>query len=546
LRGFSFLLLNASSRSTGNLLKKLRLVYLPFLIISVAFIGGYTSLHWLVLIKAGLLSLREDLVNFFLPYGLALVVVVVWLRPRLALLRFKKESRFKELCYFVAAGAMVAPTVIAQLWMSSAAGGVTQLDTISDISAHPKTKYYMVQAVAIDKQHSSRYTITSYEGRNSETLQIACYFACPLGTRRGAEPVWLGAVYKSRISSRQPESVRTNAIRTFIIQAYDQYLREELDRFTYLSRPGWDDDYRGYEAAIAENPLHRRDSPFTLLIRHTDDYASRSGNLLGWVYGSFAIGAGLWLLMILPVSVDAKAMGLFEQGSGPRIPKAFQFEKALLLPKRGFFVTPLIIDLNLLVFVVMVFAGLGVVSVTAQELLAIGAIYRPAILEGQVWRLLSSMFIHAGLMHVAGNLVSLLLAGLFLERAMGSVWFVSCYLVCGVTGGIASAVYHPATVAVGASGAIFGLWGVLLLLGLTKSKHTSVQFKHVLTVAAVTIGYNLVLGFASIGIDNAAHVGGLVAGLVFGAAARMFPDVLLRGAAPARPRSRSTNDVAGS
>ena len=516
---------------TSSLVQKLWFIYLPFLLISALFVGGYTLLHWLIIDEAGLFSLDEDVVNIWLPFAVTAAIVFVWVRPRVAALRFKRWNRGTEFYCFVAGAAIIAPVVIAQAWLSDAAGGITQIDSPAEIGTHPKTKYYTISAVSYDKRHSSQYTISSYKGRNNETLQIACYFVCPFRMQWDAEPAWLATVYKENISSRLQDAERTTAIRSFVATANRQYEAEDLTRQTYFSRAQKNADLRGLEAALAENPWYRKGASFTLLLRHTNDYASRCGSTFGWVFGSFGIGASVLFLLLLFVPIDAsvpRTVATRRRKQGLR--GTFFGEGNFLWPRRGFVATPVFIDISLLVFAGMVLAGFGVVDVSARDLLAIGGNFRPALQEGQVWRLLTSMFIHAGLMHLFGNVMSLLFAGLFLERPMGSICFAACFLFCGIAGGIISAVYHPMTVAVGASGGIFGLWGVLLVLGLTKSKHTSVQFGHVVAIAVVTIGYNLLLGLATAGVDNAAHLGGLAVGVVFGVAARLLPTVFLTGA----------------
>jgi membrane associated rhomboid family serine protease len=524
----------------GTLVQKLRWVYLRFLLVSVLCVVGYTFLNWLILDEIALFSVDEEVVTLWLPFVLVGAAVFFWIRPRVKTLRFGRWDRGVEFYCFTAGGAIIAPLLVAQIWLSNAGGGMTHLDSASALGNVPKTKYYSIARASIDKDHSSRYTIWSYQGRHNETLHIACYFVCPIRTLSEAEPVWLATLHTDNISSQLTGSERDAAIHAFMAQAYRQYQAEDLSNFTYFSRAPKNADLRGYKAALAENPLYRKDADFTLLLRHTGDFDARSGSAFGWIFGSFAIGAAAWFVLLLFVPIDAGAAAAIAAGEHDIRPRnAFTFERNFFLPHRGFAATPVFIDICLLVFAGMALAGLGVMGVSARDLLTLGGNFRPALLDGQVWRLVTSIFIHAGLVHVTGNVVSLLFAGIFLERAMGSLWFAVCFLVSGVAGGIASAIYHPATVAVGASGGIFGLWGVLLVLCLTKSKHTTAPFRPVLIFAAITIGYNLLLGLVSVGIDNAAHLGGLAAGVMLGTAARLFPHLLLRGATSPRRRKRA-------
>ncbi|PWT85903.1 MAG: hypothetical protein C5B58_02320 [Acidobacteria bacterium] len=107
----------------------------------------------------------------------------------------------------------------------------------------------------------------------------------------------------------------------------------------------------------------------------------------------------------------------------------------------------------------------------------------------------------------------LFLAGMFLTAITGNLGLIASYLLAGLAGSIASAYVHPATVSVGASGAIFGLFGMLLVHLLLGDKKLAEVRKTLLPGAAVFVALNLLVGLASPGIDNAAHIGGLVSGV---------------------------------
>jgi len=145
-----------------------------------------------------------------------------------------------------------------------------------------------------------------------------------------------------------------------------------------------------------------------------------------------------------------------------------------------------------------------------------GAIYEPAIQHGQWWRLVTGMFLHGGVIHLTMNMISLYLAGMFLELLINTKRLILVYLLSGVVAGLVSLWWHDKpVVAVGASGAIFGLYGVLLSLIVFRLFDASFN-KFMLILLACTAGYSLIMGFLSKGIDNSAHLGGLAAGFIAG------------------------------
>ena len=143
------------------------------------------------------------------------------------------------------------------------------------------------------------------------------------------------------------------------------------------------------------------------------------------------------------------------------------------------------------------------------------AYFRPSTTNGEWWRLLTNSFLHGGLMHLLGNMYGLLFVGLFLEPKLGKTKYAVIYLTTGIIASTASLYFNEPIVSIGASGAIFGLYGVFLALIMTKvfPKDFSKAF---LTSTLIFIGYNLLMGFAGTRIDNAAHIGGLVSGFIIG------------------------------
>jgi membrane associated rhomboid family serine protease len=163
----------------------------------------------------------------------------------------------------------------------------------------------------------------------------------------------------------------------------------------------------------------------------------------------------------------------------------------------------------------MVFSGLGLMSFNASDLLAWGANFKPVTTDGQWWRLFTSIFLHGGLMHLLANMYALLFIGIFLEPQLGKTKYLLVYLFTGIVASLTSLWWHDATVSVGASGAIFGLYGVFLGLLLTKALPKAFANKAFLTSILLFVGYNLLMGLSA-GIDNAAHIGGLLSGLIVG------------------------------
>ena len=183
----------------------------------------------------------------------------------------------------------------------------------------------------------------------------------------------------------------------------------------------------------------------------------------------------------------------------------------------GAMVTQGLLVLNLVAYVAVAIAG-NAVAPTTRHLVASGANYAPLTLGGEPWRLLTSMFLHGGLFHILINMWCLWNLGALCERLYGHATFAAVYLITGLASSLVSVWWHPAIPSVGASGAIFGIVGALMasyFLGEFSLPRFAIR-AHLRSLVFFSV-YSLIIGPFFGRIDNAAHIGGLVTGLLFGA-----------------------------
>jgi len=184
------------------------------------------------------------------------------------------------------------------------------------------------------------------------------------------------------------------------------------------------------------------------------------------------------------------------------------------------YLTYAILAINLLVFLLMVIDGAGILSSNSMNIAVHkwwGSNYAPLTLSGDWWRLITSVFIHFGIIHLIMNCYSLYVAGVFLEPMLGKVRYIVAYLATGVLANIASLWWHNDQVnGAGASGAIFGLYGVFLALLLTNLIPKRMRIALLQSIGIFVI-FNIIYGLQSgQAIDNAAHIGGLLSGMAIG------------------------------
>lgn len=186
--------------------------------------------------------------------------------------------------------------------------------------------------------------------------------------------------------------------------------------------------------------------------------------------------------------------------------KEYQFEFVTNVPV----VTYTLISINILVYVLFYLYSIKSGKDYSTLIYNYGAKVNSKILVGEFYRFLTPVFLHANLTHLLVNCYSLYAVGVSVERIFGRRKFLVMYFMAGILGNIASFVFSPSW-GIGASGAIFGLLGALLYFGLMKPTLFKMFFGNNILIMIVI---NLTYGFSTTGIDNYAHIGGLIGGFL--------------------------------
>ena len=179
------------------------------------------------------------------------------------------------------------------------------------------------------------------------------------------------------------------------------------------------------------------------------------------------------------------------------------------------YVNTAIIIINVLCFLYLELQGS---TENAGFMLAHGAMFAPLVVDhGQYYRLVTSVFMHFGVSHLMNNMLVLFVLGDNLERALGRVKYLIFYLLCGVGANLVSMTVNlmmgSLSVGAGASGAIFGVVGGLVYaVGVNRGRLEDLTSRQLGVMILLTLYH----GFTSMNIDNAAHIGGLAAGILLG------------------------------
>ena len=174
--------------------------------------------------------------------------------------------------------------------------------------------------------------------------------------------------------------------------------------------------------------------------------------------------------------------------------------------------TYVLIGANLAMFALELAEGAGLGGPTVEQAIDLGANVAALTWEGQPWRLLTAMFLHQGVVHLGMNMLCLYQIQV-VERMVGRLAFVALYFASGLLGGVASAITHPHSVCLGASGAVFGMFGAFAATMVVLRDRVEPQaWRRTMRSLGTFFGLNLLIGLTQPGIDLSAHIAGLVVG----------------------------------
>jgi rhomboid protease GluP len=224
---------------------------------------------------------------------------------------------------------------------------------------------------------------------------------------------------------------------------------------------------------------------------------------------------------IEPGTIEANKRAINELRSATKIAierdikDAEEVDKAMNLSGSNLYVTYAVIAINVIIFILMIANGAGFFDPNSIVHIKWGSNYTPLTLTGDWWRLVTNVFIHFGIIHIVMNMYCLYAVGIYLEPMLGKARYIAAYLSTGVLASLVSLWWHKEGVnSAGASGAVFGLYGLFLALLTTKLIPETVRNAQLKSIGIFVV-YNLVYGMKG-GVDNAAHIGGLISGFVIG------------------------------
>lgn len=506
---------------------KLYILIRPYLLAHILLLVGYTSLIWLLSEKLGLINIdnrsTNTVVSIVLPMLIAGLIAWVYLRRRLTILKLEstKGKDWKDFYTVIAWFSLIIPVIIAQMYLQTAAGKLTPLENIHEVFEKPATKYYTVKNAMIDDKNVGIYLTSEVSGKRRQYLDIKLYVTLPIydkaaDTITHTPPVWLGIKYTKSIDNKKDGETKDKLCKAFIQKCEDSFYKTDFTKLTYLTRINGNPDKGNFFESIKRNPIYNHNANIVLSPSFTP-FSERNGNKLAYIFMALLIGIFVWVTMVLCTKTVPHRLQEFKERKTTRqIEREKEEIKEILMPRGDYFITPILAYLIIIIYILLALRYGSFQNIHGVVLYYWGANVPSLSLHTEPWRLLTNIFLQGSIMHVAGNVYGIIFTGLLLEKLTGRLLLILLFLSTGILASLISSLWHQDVpfMSVGASGAVFGLIGIIIAFSITKVVDNGLKGFYLVNTFIFAV-VNLVIGLLP-GIDNTAHIGGLVSGFIIG------------------------------
>ncbi len=292
-----------------DLKRKIRFVFIPYLLVSAGYIIIYTFLDWLLFIQFKTLNMQPLVIRCWIPMATYWIFVYLFLWRRLKKLRLKnpkKEPQFGIV--IVMCVVMLPPVALSQIYIAEATGKLSTLENIDELNISESTRYYTLKNHYFDKRDAGLYTVYRTSGKGNNTFNVELFYTVPIfekesDTTKRECSAWLGVKYRDYFNNRIDQSEKDKRCRMFEQQAHDNFKTINLDSFSYLQQLDYDENTAYYNSALKFSSKYFENNTF-ILKRCYGAFEDRTDNNLTWIIVTFGLGATLVFLCFLPPTLS--------------------------------------------------------------------------------------------------------------------------------------------------------------------------------------------------------------------------------------------------
>ncbi len=290
-----------------NIKIKLKQVYFPFLVVSIVSILFYNTFRWVFAIKLGVLPIKENFLDIWIPLVFSWVPIYIWLRKRARILDMNGRTSSYYNFLFMMAIVISIPIIISQTYIEKVSFDLVPLNNIDEVNNYHNEKYFTISSFGVVNRATTSYTTAKTSGKKNNTLNYYLYLANPF---ENTDNVWYGVTYKKTLSNKLNKDKKDAAYKSFINKSLKEFDTYDFQNVMYFEKMGYSDERDGYFEAFKEiNNINIEKQ--IVLIPKTSNFDGRLGNTFAWIFGSFGIGALIIFILIVILKIDKKELNDF-------------------------------------------------------------------------------------------------------------------------------------------------------------------------------------------------------------------------------------------
>lgn len=491
-----------------NKVKHILPIYLLAVFLSIF---SLAILRYFLEVKLGLEinKITWELTLPFLFSGISIILI----RKRFWVLEHQSKAKDTFIYVFICWILSLVLHVNSQIYLTkywSKGEIVENIDKISDKNTVSKIK---IEHYLVDTFYANYATDTRVEGKYDEDLVFTFYYTIAMvkdtlvRNDNFFPRVWYVNHFSKTVSNRLSDEVKYQNFLDFKKTSEDSLRKFNYYNHSYFEKVPNSREKQLYLSLISTLVgKNAQDNVILLTPSHKEDFNYKGkGSLIGFAVIFFMGIFTILFILIFPKYRNPNSIDYKNEEDW------VTFVIKFLIPTKEFLVTPIIIDLNILVFLILCLFGVDPIEPNYMDLVKAGAL-TPDVGQGQFWRLITSLFLHAGVVHLVSNMIVLAIAGAYSEKIFGKLKFTILYFFAGILAAFSSLLWHINIIGVGASGAIFGVIGATAMTIILS--HDWRKSQNVLVIIFAYVMYNLFMGMFG-NTDNIAHISGLIFGAIF-------------------------------
>lgn len=502
-------------------LVKFKYIFPVYVLIYLGTIIGLFLLRYLLTIKFQIIDIDEKIWELWIPMILPGILLLIFMQPRLKILTFKNNDDKGFFFVFVGWIFIIATTINSQQYLIDSTGSLVVIDDYQDIKSDTIRYIRFEKPFVLDNNQLGFSADLRVSGKHNNEFNYDFFFVMPFvqsNIRKEDEisTVWYCKSFHKQISNRESEDFKKDVFNKFYMKCVNSLNATNFNTIEYFERLGTSSDYKnGLKAVnnIVPGTINKgkKDLPI-LLSPVSDKFDERAGNLLPWFFILLASGLSAIALLLLWPKYNKKKHQDILKGKKDKNNDFYDFIQ-ILIPKKNHFVVSILLDIMILLYFLQLIQLNSSFISQSELLLNWGGVRNQEVSSGEIWRLFTSMFLHGGFLHLVYNGIALVFVGMHVEPLLGRIKFSIYFILSGIASGLASIIWNDNVISVGASGAIFGLFGLAIFVDYFKTKSFSSN-KYLIPLFAIFAGINFIYGLVVPNTDNAGHFGGFLAGVV--------------------------------